>query len=910
MADDVYTTLLNFVTDAPETSRKVDVLTGSIKKMEEQTNKAAKANAALDKNVSFPGDELSKDFELFQKGFEKTFSRVKDKLVDLRTGTQAASADLRKFAGTSQEELSRISSKGVPGFDIEKIKTDAKRTGLEISKELREGILSGKLTDSDKAELAAIEESVKGIGQLEKARAKELQEAIRASNIKSSLLTREASLLQKQATEIQRNAQLLRNQAQQLQGISQLALGAGAGVVGGIFAFASKYVRDAKEANAITIAWKASQDSLAKSGERIGKVFAQEALPLLKLAADTAQKAAGFIEKHPELVQAALNVGVVVAALGAVGLAVSKGIKLYADQLYLSSIPLQLEAGRLQFAAAQEQLIAARLRSGVDAGDLVGGGAQVTRPGLGGGVMGTVARLTLIATAVYLGAEFGLALGNKIGEKITGGKTGLAGEGKYGLGDAALGIIMSFQTPAYLTVKALNALHLVSDDNVKGFRVLVTEADKFTAELLGATKILKVLNSLGNKNTTGEVGAIGSRQGESDSTRFASREIREQASKAYQDYKSDDLKLVQDHYAERGKVIRDSLKAEANENAQYSASASRIQTQGGRSIAQATGAYERQAQQAEEDLALRRAEIVRDGGIEIQRIEEQLQESLRKLRMDHEDRLADLVDSRDALGIVKEQRKYNQERAEQIRSTNIEVRQRRSDLALKLQDLQTHAQQERDQRFEDFQARIAEIRSNTAAQLVELAERHRAEIAQIRQARVEKLKEMDDQLKTERKRRYEYFLDQIRQLDAGLLGESKLRKQRQEEMLKDLDTFLTQYRTRSRGAFNTTTTTGRTPAFATGGYASYGMHMLGDRIGGGRGKPEYILRGDVTEMAERVLGGRLSQERVLSMLNSFGNRNRNNVTYNDQRRVDSRVSNTDRERLANDTRDVLEGIVE
>jgi len=883
VADDTYTTLLNFVSETSAADTDIKNTTENLKKMETQVEKIGKSSAQALGGISFPGDELSADFDLFVKAYDKTFQRVGEKTVDLRSGLKATLGDLQKFSRTSVDALKAIN---LGDINIERIKEGAKKAGQEISDELAAGLASGNLTEADYIEIEAIEKQIKGLQELEEARREDLKGAIQASSIKSRLLTREASLLRKQAADIRENAQILRNQSQQLASISQVSLAIGTGIVGGIFGFAAKYVNSAKEATTVTAAWKKAQDSLKESGEKTGAVFAQVALPLLQKAADTAAKAASFIEKHPEIIQAALNAGLIAAGLGAVGLAVSKGIKLYADQLYLSSIPLQLEAGKLQFAAAREQLVAARLRAGAITPDQaiptsVPSSTQKV-PGIGN-ALGTLAKVTLVATSVIIGAELGLTLGNAIAKLI----------------DPNSKDMTMRETLFYGGVRAIEAIEQ------KWFTFL-GNIGKSIPDLLGG-KALRHLGEAGNKNLqkvdkffqelllgADELGKAAEKlSGVRGSANF------EAVLKAYEDYKRDDLAIIQKHYAERSKVISDALRAEAKSNEEFARNAARIRSQMGKSIADATASYEQQSIQAEQQYAQERARIIRDSGIEIQRIEEQLQENLRKLRLDHEDRIEELVASRDALGILKEQQSYERARSEEIRQANQEIRQRREDLALRLQDLAENYAQEKAQRYAEFQTRLEEIRNNAAEQLRELTAQHQAEIAEIRANAAQRVKELDDQLKEERKRRYDYFIAQLQDLDANLLGEKALRKQRQDEMIAELDAFLLRYKA------GMGTLLAAPPPKASGGYATYGTYLLGDAMGGGRGKTEYVLGGDVTELAERVMGGRISRSKMIAMLSAVNGGSRNNVTYNDSRRIESRVSDADRQRMIDDTLDAL-----
>lgn len=753
---------------------------------------------------AFPGDELSRDVAVFNTAFEKTFEAANQKVTDLRTGTKVTAEAFRDFTKLSVDELEKIS------------------------------------------------ESFEGI---QKSSEEELDAAIKASNVKNSLYTKEAAALSRQATIIQRNVQVLRNQAQQLQQISQVGLALGTGVVGGIFAFATKYVRDAKIATVTTVEWKKAQDDLAKSGQRIGAVFAQESLPLLKKATELARQAAGFVEKHPEIIHAALNAGLVVAGLSAVGLAVSKGIKLYADQLYLSSIPLQLEAGRLQFAAATAQLQAARLRAG----------------------------------------ETGMLFAPKEIQSVAGGAASLTGTLLSATAAIVIGVIVAKH--------AVDLVNLVLEKS--GASKVIADAQKQIAETSRRPYPgyipRNVSASSTNVGTNGSGGTVGGR-GMGLRTTTSDSQLQEQALRAYENYTSEDLELIQKHYSDRQKIISDSLKAETKENEDYARNTTKVRTQLGKSISESTKSYEEQSRRAETENAQQRSQIIRDSGTEILRMEQDLQENLRGLLSGHEDKMADLSASRDALGLVKEQESYNRERGEEIRQANIEISRKREDLGIRLSDLQENFQQERDQRLSDYKVRLEELRASAAEQLNEMRIQHDAEIAEIQNNRAERVRELNTQFEEERKRRYNFFIAQIRDLDASLLGEKDLRDRRQKEMLVELDKFLLSYKTKTATLYtNTPAVTGR----SAGGYAGYGLHLLGDAAGGGRGKREYILDGDLTELAERVLGGQLSQQKFASLLSSAGSGRGGSFTYNDSRRIDSRISDVDRQRIMDDTYEAI-----
>lgn len=88
------------------------------------------------------------------------------------------------------------------------------------------------------------------------------------------------------------------------------------------------------------------------------------------------------------------------------------------------------------------------------------------------------------------------------------------------------------------------------------------------------------------------------------------------------------------------------------------------------------------------------------------------------------------------------------------------------------------------------------------------------------------------------------------------------------------------------------------PGFADGG-------MIGSEsvIRAGEGnRREFMLSNPTVRAAERIIGGTLTQERLLSALSS-----NKQLTYNDSRRFDSRVSASERRMIANETLSLLSG---
>jgi hypothetical protein len=76
----------------------------------------------------------------------------------------------------------------------------------------------------------------------------------------------------------------------------------------------------------------------------------------------------------------------------------------------------------------------------------------------------------------------------------------------------------------------------------------------------------------------------------------------------------------------------------------------------------------------------------------------------------------------------------------------------------------------------------------------------------------------------------------------------------------------------------------------------------GVSIAGERGR-EFVMSNSTTRMAESMLGGQLTQQRLLQALSGGGK----SITYHDNRRIDSNLSKNDRRLLADDITNALAG---
>ena len=274
---------------------------------------------------------------------------------------------------------------------------------------------------------------------------------------------------------------------------------------------------------------------------------------------------------------------------------------------------------------------------------------------------------------------------------------------------------------------------------------------------------------------------------------------------------------------------------------QVDSSIKELNTNYSASLKSITADFLQNQKQAETEYANQRSQIVRDGGLEIQRIEQDSQRRLAKLALDHEDKMYSLTLQRDALGIVQEQRDYARARDEEESNTNVEIKRRRADIALKLSDMAKQYKAERAMAVQQYQAQLnIEKQKYDAQQSILVAQRT--------------------------------------DLINALMNEREYKNAYNKAILADFAVYAAAWRATLASALGITPATASTPIGtgvrnkprALGGYADYGQYLLGDNPFGGRGPREFVLSGRTTRAAENMLGNSLNQNNILAALSGAG----------------------------------------
>lgn len=358
------------------------------------------------------------------------------------------------------------------------------------------------------------------------------------------------------------------------------------------------------------------------------------------------------------------------------------------------------------------------------------------------------------------------------------------------------------------------------------------------------------------------------------------------AVKAFVDYRKAEAEAETKYSEERNSIVEDYAKERVSLEAEYESQRSKLVEQIRKAQLEDDSSYRSDAAKTardraqdeareEEDYYNDRRDLLQDYQVDIRRMEEDFQRRMRQARAQHLDRVADLEDERDAMGIWREMRDYERERKAAQDEHNVEMARRNEDLALRLAEMdrefalararrmQDYAQQRADAEAE-YQLRKAQQAAELQEQLKQLAADHKLEMKQLETQKVQKLSDLQKQYNEERLKRQTALADQLRDLDEALLGERGLRAAYYQAMSADLQNWLKTMQGQLQSGLPGYSTKG---SRAAGGYVSAGLWNLHD--------DEYVLSRSTVSALENGLGGRITQSKLLAALTGTNQRSVN-----------------------------------
>lgn len=626
---------------------------------------------------------------------------------------------------------------------------------------------------------------------------------------------------ERQIKRTREEAQRLNETAEKLSSISQKAAVAGAAITAPLLLAAKKYVDYAGNAEQASSRWLLATRSLEESQMRIGRIVAQTVLPAMETAADAAEAFAKWSEKNPLLVKGLLAGGAGLLGLGALGTTVAQGIKLVADVKFLS-------AAALQNTAADKMLAAAGLQAGKAIVDGKGSGLSNVVNFAKDLFANAVPYLKLAAQSaapflpVVGGAAFGAAGYEALANTQIGQNAGLAKLNQFAtVGAKTLGDIFG---------KVSTSLGLLNEtDAERKTAVLTALIGNITGAIDEQSPIWqRMLDALKADETGDDNPPILSAAGRRKVLETAPKrpDQNPEALAAFEAFERGRNELVARYEQERSAIVA-------------RASQERIALEQNR--ARVLANFARAEAEAERDYYNSRTDVVRKAGVDARRAEEDHQRRLMKLREDHEENVENLVNDRDALGLVRENRNYEKQRREEEQQHDIEMRRKNEDVADQLRMMERQFQIQRERRQQELQRTLADFEAQK--KLIDAAE-----------------KQALDELKTTQEKELQALQASLRE-HLNAINTNILKDQAAvEKASADLHArFLKWLNDASAGYIP------NTPSRKTNGDRLFGGYM--ERRGtynvAEDDRAEFVMNANTTRAAETIVGGRLNQDNLL-----------------------------------------------
>jgi len=263
-------------------------------------------------------------------------------------------------------------------------------------------------------------------------------------------------------------------------------------------------------------------------------------------------------------------------------------------------------------------------------------------------------------------------------------------------------------------------------------------------------------------------------------------------------------------------------------------------------ILQAEIDYSQQEARYEQDYYRNRMERAQAASEEMARAEEDHQRKMRRLQEDSQARQDTMIETRDALGLRRERRKYEVARQRAEEDHAVAMSRRNAAFALEMAQMEAHFQIQRARREQDF---------------AEQQSRLNEEFALVNVRRDEELELLRTTTEAELDNLERAALERIGTIDATLVAGMNVITASAVTTGQML-AWLEQQRQALAGGLGGGRP-GPISGYASGGYAS-GIIRTGEQ------GYEFVLDAATTRAAERMVGGRLTQQNVLGVQRGGG----------------------------------------
>jgi hypothetical protein len=593
----------------------------------------------------------------------------------------------------------------------------------------------------------------------------------------------------------------------------------------GIFGAATGFVEQAPEADRLASRWRSEMERIEASQVRMGRVMTAQIIPYLEKIADLAEKAADFAEQHPEIVKAVAGLAAGTFVAGAAMMGIGLPLNVLATGMQLTMLPA----------------IMGSLGGGAAAAGA--GGAAAAGAGMGIAPMVAIAGAVILAlVAGGIIAKIRAAEGIRENEEQSRRELELLKQWQskqFGVG-----------APQFEELRKISPVFTISD------------LGAFSTERIQdrIKQLEEALNSMGD--AAGEAteklpvqaiqAFIAYRRAEAE----AATQYNERRNEIEEQYAAQRVEIEQRYEQQRTDLIQSFAKQQAQALEQFN-------------FNQARQARDFAANESriEEDYYLSRTQALADYHESVRQAEQDFQRQMREMRLDHEQRLEDLIASRDVVGILREMRSYERQRSQATEEHAVEMQRMKADAADRLREMEAQFAREKARRLEDYSLRLADQQEDFQRQqaqqraafqerLAEMEKEHRVELQKLKQKNAEALRELDSNYRKEKAARYKAFIEQLRDLE---LFTGRL-KTAWDKFYSDMEVKLRDFiaKAEEMTTASGTATSGR----QHGGYVNSGLYRLHSG--------EYVLSRPTTRRIERMVGGGLTQGRLVGALGGGG----------------------------------------
>lgn len=749
-----------------------------------------------------------------------------EKKLNLVLGFKVDESQARAASKKVQDVLSKTPVSEDLSFFYREIEKQFKARGIQLGKTIDESIAEG-LSEGEALEVFA--------AQLD-------EYAMMAEEITQSIRDRQAQL--------KAEAAQLRQNAETIQRYSQGFLIAGGAITGGFIAAATRYIATADKSDKITKQWLATSEKLNQAQQRIGKSAAQVLLPIYEKLGNILDRISRVAETNPKALEAIFGTGVGLTLVGVLGMAVSRGIRMVADVKMLFASNQQLIAGQLMSKAAKDQLAAAGLFQKFSLKGLLGKAGLLTAGGgatLAGGLLAGV-----------LGVVGGAAINDLITKKTGKGAT----------------------TAQFATVGAFNLGTNVFSPLAQRFGNMSPEEAQrktavFTALIGKLTGALDESSPLLQKVTA----SLQQMNDELSDSEKALREWQREDKRLVEEANQERLRITEE-YNRREKALRMNLVMQLNQ------ASAEMNYQSGELLR----SFNEANQKAEADYQQARAEIIADSSEQIQDIERDHQRNMEQMVKEHNQRSAELIAARDALGYVKEQRRFADAQREAERQVSEAIAREQEETAKRLEELSIRHREEAREREKAYEDQRRELSRHQGQVLQDLRLAYLRERQELRNAKQQELQELQAALERERYLKMSHYNQIIRDLGGVQItqpptygGGGTTQTPVFGSYGSNYNPYSSPYDIRNRG-------------YAAGGYAR-GPIMTGEK------GYEFVMSHDTTRAAEKLLGGTLSQQSLMRGLQG------QQIIINDYRKFENVPAEWDRRKMNEEMRQVIREVI-